>query len=94
LKAVVDTCAWLSSERPSLKCEGCDSRRGLRQMGAQLTGIRSMRHKRIVVTCYGGPEVITVAEEAAPTPRAGEVRVKALAAGVSLPDILARGCPS
>jgi NADPH:quinone reductase len=49
-----------------------------------------MRHKRVVVTHYGGPEVITVIEEDVPTPRAGEVRVKVLAAGVSLPDVLAR----
>jgi NADPH2:quinone reductase len=49
-----------------------------------------MRHRRAVVTRYGGPEVITVIEEDIPSPRMGEVRVKILAAGVSLPDILAR----
>ena len=49
-----------------------------------------MRHKRVVVTRYGGPEVITVNEEDVPAPKAGEVRVKVLAAGVSLPDVLAR----
>jgi NADPH2:quinone reductase len=49
-----------------------------------------MRHKRVVVTHYGGPEVITVIEEDIPTPKAGEVRVKVLAAGVGLPDVLAR----
>jgi NADPH2:quinone reductase len=49
-----------------------------------------MRHKRIVVTQYGGPEVITVVEEDVPVSKAGELRVKVLAAGVSLPDILAR----
>jgi NADPH:quinone reductase-like Zn-dependent oxidoreductase len=49
-----------------------------------------MRHKRIVVTRYGGPEVITLIEEDIPVPNAGEVRVKVLAAGVSLPDVLAR----
>jgi NADPH2:quinone reductase len=49
-----------------------------------------MRHKRITVTRYGGPEVITVVEEDAPAPKARELRVKVLAAGVSLPDILAR----
>src|SRR5512133_403735 len=49
-----------------------------------------MRHKRVVVTRYGGPEVITAIEEDIPTPRAGEMRVKVLAAGVSLPDVLAR----
>src|ERR1051325_10204201 len=49
-----------------------------------------MRHKRVVITHYGGPEVITVIEEDIPAPKAAEVRVKVLAAGVSLPDVLAR----
>jgi len=49
-----------------------------------------MCHKRVVVTHYGGPEVITVIEEDIPTPKVGEIRVKVLAAGVSLPDVLAR----
>src|SRR5215831_8247841 len=49
-----------------------------------------MRQKRVIVTHYGGPEVITSIEEDIPAPKAGEVRVKVLAAGVSLPDVLAR----
>lgn len=49
-----------------------------------------MRHTRVVVAHYGGPEVITTIEEDIPTPKAGEIRVKVLAAGVSLPDVLAR----
>lgn len=49
-----------------------------------------MRQKRILVTHYGGPEVITSIEEDIPAPSAGELRVKVLAAGVSLPDVLAR----
>src|SRR5215472_11243189 len=49
-----------------------------------------MRHKRVVIAQYGGPEVITVVEEEVPTPKAGEIRVKVLATGVSLPDVLAR----
>lgn len=49
-----------------------------------------MRHTRVVVPHYGGPEVITAIEEDIPTPNAGEVRVKVLAAGVSLPDVLER----
>ena len=49
-----------------------------------------MRHKRVVVTRYGGPEVITVIEEDVPDPTVGQVRVKVLSAGVSLPDVLAR----
>jgi NADPH2:quinone reductase len=49
-----------------------------------------MKYMRIVVTRYGGPEVITVAEQECPAPMPGEVRVKVQAAGVSLPDVLAR----
>ena len=49
-----------------------------------------MKHMRIVVTKYGGPDVLEVIEEECPQPRAGEVRVKVLAAGVSLPDIMMR----
>lgn len=47
-------------------------------------------HKRLVVTHYGGPEVLRVIVEARPEPKRGEVRVKVLAAGVALPDIMAR----
>jgi NADPH2:quinone reductase len=49
-----------------------------------------MKHMRVVVTRYGGPEVLEVVEEESPPPRAGEVAVKVLAAGVSLPDIMMR----
>jgi len=49
-----------------------------------------MRHTRIVVTNYGGPDALQVVEEACPEPKDGEVRVRVLAAGVSLPDIMAR----
>lgn len=49
-----------------------------------------MKYTRILVTRYGGPEVIAVAEQECPAPKPGEVRVKVLAAGVSLPDVLAR----
>jgi NADPH2:quinone reductase len=49
-----------------------------------------MRHARVIVTRYGGPEAISLIEEDVPAPGAGEVRVKVLAAGVSLPDVLAR----
>jgi len=49
-----------------------------------------MRQTKAVVTRYGGPEVITVAEEECHRPMPGDVRVKVLAAGVSLPDVLAR----
>src|SRR5512138_161322 len=49
-----------------------------------------MRNTRIVITHYGGPEVITVTEQECSPPMPGEVLVKVLAAGVSLPDVLAR----
>ena len=49
-----------------------------------------MKHTRIIVTHYGGPEVLQVLEEERPEPKHGEVRVRVLAAGVALPDIMAR----
>ena len=49
-----------------------------------------MKHTRIVVTHYGGPDALQVLEEERPEPKAGEARVRVLVAGVSLPDILAR----
>jgi NADPH2:quinone reductase len=45
---------------------------------------------RIVVTHYGGPEELRVVEEDCPEPQHGEARVRVLAAGVSLPDLLMR----
>jgi len=49
-----------------------------------------MRHTRIIVTHYGGPDALRVVEEECPEPKDGEVRVRVLAAGVSMPDIMAR----
>ncbi|MPW17430.1 zinc-binding dehydrogenase [Paraburkholderia sp. CNPSo 3157] len=49
-----------------------------------------MRHMRIIVTHYGGPDVLRVIEEECPEPKDGEVRVKVLTAGVSLPDLMMR----
>jgi len=49
-----------------------------------------MRHTRVIVTHYGGPDALQVLEEECPEPKDGEVRVKVLAAGVALPDIMAR----
>jgi NADPH:quinone reductase-like Zn-dependent oxidoreductase len=49
-----------------------------------------MRHQRVVVSRYGGPETLQLIEEDAPEPKAGEVRVKVLAAGVAMPDVMAR----
>ena len=49
-----------------------------------------MRHTRIIVAGYGGPEQLRVVEEDVPDPKPGEVRVRVIAAGVSAPDIMAR----
>jgi NADPH:quinone reductase len=49
-----------------------------------------MRNQRVLVSEYGGPDVLHVVEEEAPEPKADEVRVKILAAGVAMPDIMAR----
>jgi NADPH:quinone reductase-like Zn-dependent oxidoreductase len=49
-----------------------------------------MRHTRVIVTHYGGPDALRVIEEERPEPKSGEVRVRVLAAGVSLPDLLMR----
>jgi len=49
-----------------------------------------MRHTRILVTHYGGADALRAVEEECPEPKDGEVRVRVLAAGVSLPDIMAR----
>jgi NADPH2:quinone reductase len=49
-----------------------------------------MRHRRIIVSHYGGPEELRVVEEACPEPKHGEVRVRVLAAGVGLPDVMMR----
>ncbi len=52
--------------------------------------MKSLRHHRVVVTRHGGPEVLKVFEEDVPETRAGEVRVKVLAAGVSALDLMVR----
>jgi NADPH:quinone reductase len=49
-----------------------------------------VKHTRIVVNRYGGPEELRVLEEERPEPKDGEVRVRVLAAGVALPDLLMR----
>lgn len=49
-----------------------------------------MKHTRIVVNRYGGPEELQVIEEERPEPKDGEVRVRVLAAGVALPDVMMR----
>jgi len=42
-----------------------------------------MKHKRIIVTHYGGLDSLQVIEEECPEPKDGEVLVRVLAAGVS-----------
>jgi NADPH:quinone reductase-like Zn-dependent oxidoreductase len=50
-----------------------------------------MGYSRIVVSHFGGPENLKLGvEDKLPEPRANEVRVKVLAAGVSYADILMR----
>jgi NADPH2:quinone reductase len=49
-----------------------------------------VRHTRIIVTRYGGPDELRVVEEECPEPKDGEVRVRVLVAGVAYPDLLIR----
>jgi len=49
-----------------------------------------MKYKHIVIPKFGGPENLLLAEDELLEPRANEVRVKVLAAGVSFADILMR----
>ncbi len=49
-----------------------------------------MKHRRIIVSQYGGPEELRVVEEDCPEPKPGEARVRVLAAGVALPDVMMR----
>jgi NADPH:quinone reductase len=49
-----------------------------------------MRYTRFVVTYYRGSDALRVIEEERPEPKDGEMRVEVLAAGVCLPDIMAR----
>ena len=59
---------------------------GDRRRRSRAQQARFVRHTRIIVTQYGGP--LHVVEEECPEPKKGEVRVRVLAAGVSLPDLL------
>jgi len=49
-----------------------------------------VKNTRIVVTKYGGPDALQVVQEECPEPKRGEVRVRVLAAGVALPDVMMR----
>src|SRR5215467_8453287 len=55
-----------------------------------LTSERLVTHTRIIVAHYGGPGELRVIEEECPEPKHGEVRVRVLAAGVALPDVMMR----
>jgi NADPH:quinone reductase-like Zn-dependent oxidoreductase len=49
-----------------------------------------MKYKHVIVSHFGGPENLLLAQDELAEPRANEVRVKVLAAGVSFADILMR----
>ena len=49
-----------------------------------------MKYQHILGMQAGGPQVLQLREDELPEPKAGEVRVKILAAGVAFPDILIR----
>jgi NADPH:quinone reductase-like Zn-dependent oxidoreductase len=49
-----------------------------------------VKHRRVVVSRHGGPDVLQVVREALQEPAAGEARVKVLAAGVSAFDLMYR----
>src|SRR5215468_2811245 len=70
--------------------DGRAGRYAAQRLAPGKTGTRSVKHTRIIVTHYGGPDALQVVEEECPEPKVGEIRVKVLAAGVSLPDVLAR----
>src|SRR5210317_1711498 len=50
-----------------------------------------MTYKKLIVSEFGGPEVLQVVEEAhLPEPEPGEIRVKVLAAGTGFTDTIIR----
>ena len=55
---------------------------------ARLARKRTLKYTRVIVNHYGGPDVLQVLEEECPEPKDDEVRVRMLAAGVSLPDLM------
>ena len=50
----------------------------------------AMRNTRVIISAYGGPEVLKLIEEDLPEPSAGQVRLKVLATGVAFADVLMR----
>ena len=49
-----------------------------------------MKYKSVIATQSGGPEVLQIVENELREPAAGEVRIKTLAASVTLPEVEAR----
>lgn len=49
-----------------------------------------MKYRRVIISRYGGPEVLKVVEDEIPEPQNGEVRVKIMVAGVAFADIMMR----
>lgn len=50
-----------------------------------------MSYKRVIITGFGGPEVLKVVEESElPNPKPGEVRVKVLATSAAFTDVMIR----
>ncbi len=49
-----------------------------------------MTYKRVLVPRFGGADILTIVEEEVTKPRATEVRIKVLAAGISFADVLVR----
>ena len=49
-----------------------------------------MKYKHVIVSQFCGPENLLLAQDELPEPRANEVRLKVLAAGVSFADIMMR----
>lgn len=47
-----------------------------------------MRHKRVIASRSGGPEVLDIVDEEIPEPGPNQVRVRVLSAGVAFDDIL------
>jgi len=91
-----ETLGWRARISAFAGIVGCDEAAGYtilvtpHKLRAPATGGRSVRNTRVIVTHYGGPDALRVVEEECPEPKDGEVRVRVLAAGVSLPDIMAR----
>lgn len=83
----------------TMQTDKADSAHAAEAQDFQLHGTRSgtrqgkesvMTQMRIIVERYGGPEVLQAVEEKRPEPKRGEARVRVLAAGVGLPDLMMR----